>query len=151
MIVKAKIRNEDSEWIEEFVVPDDENPEEYIKTIVDNFNATLRPYEKSREFVEIVQDKDISEWQDEEVFKKFNELLLKWIRELSHENSNAYGSAWVKHNFDKIVKNKYNRKIIDFINDCPISIEYTSDLKRIASEVLKRGWRKYRRWIKNEI
>ena len=142
MIVKAKIRDENSEWVEEFVIPDGENDEEYIKKVIDNFNSTLKPYEKPREFVEIVQDKDITKWEDKEVFREFYKLLQKWILQLSHENSNIYGNAWVKH--------KFERKIIDFINECPISIDYTNDLKKFANELLKRGWRKYKKWL-NEV
>jgi hypothetical protein len=54
MKIRARIRHEDKKslsWEEAFTAPDGTNPEEYFKSIIEYFNATLKPGEMPRVFV----------------------------------------------------------------------------------------------------
>lgn len=63
MIIKLKIKNSQKEWTETYDKPEIKNLENakvWGKSIVGNFNRTLKPYERKRELVsvEIVNKKD---------------------------------------------------------------------------------------------
>ena len=73
MKVKAIIKNERSEWEEEFDVPAGKEAKEYIESVIEYFNNTLRPGEIPREVVSIKEEVDVSKYSDcklaDELFK----------------------------------------------------------------------------------
>ena len=48
-------KDEPIEWVEEFDVPDLKTAKTDIKEIVNEFNRTLRPYEKARKFISLIK------------------------------------------------------------------------------------------------
>lgn len=97
-LIKSKGQEPEEEEIEVSTL---KNAEKEVKEIVDNFNNTLRPGEKPREFIKIVWNKNIQNDIDLEcLLSEFRKFMIK----VSHEANNLFGSAWCKENDLRIAK-----------------------------------------------
>jgi len=92
IMVKAEIKDDRASWIEEFEVESIETAEQEIKKIIANFNATLRSYERPREFVRLIVEYDSS---------LLKEYCKKVLRMFAREVNNAYGNMKVKENYSR--------------------------------------------------
>lgn len=56
-VITAKIKDKESSWTETFTVNfrlTDIEAEDYVKTLIKNFNLALRPHETARSLIQIV-------------------------------------------------------------------------------------------------
>lgn len=101
--VRCVISDKNSSWEETLRVGSLETAEKDIKSIISIFNADLRPGEKVRKFVSIIAEKKFEDKTKGEKITDFHLLLA----ELSLENLNVAGSAWLKSKY-KLIMNAYN-------------------------------------------
>lgn len=81
-LVKAIIgnANNSSKWEEEFKMPEGIDEKQYIEKIVENFNNTLRPGERPRKLIEILNIEAIEdppEEDDDSDFTDEDDYLLQ--------------------------------------------------------------------------
>jgi len=136
-IVRAKIKNKTAEWEEKFEIPKNEEAEAFVKSIVDDFNATLTRGETAREFVGFVENKETD----------ISKYLSKIIGECNREERNAYGNAYIKHNFKKIhslyLKSRGKITIRRFLNFVKQAHSQTiNDYAKICEEQLSKEGKK---------
>lgn len=94
MKIRCVITDKSHSWEEELPVKTLETAKEDIQYILDEFNSSLRLGEKVRYLKEILGEKKIEEKTIGDVFKDIKAVL----RDLRHEECNAYGNAWLKAN-----------------------------------------------------
>lgn len=133
IIVRAKIKDEYREWIEEFEVCNKESAEEFIRTVVKQFNDTLRPNEPPREFVGIVDTID-----KEHGIKTIRDLINRantFASKVKREAFNAAGNRWchekedeVIHAFDKLITRHRLAAFQALIQDSPYREDFADIL-----------------------
>lgn len=91
-IVKAKMKDGYSEFEEDFEVPDNLTPQEYITQLLINFNSG-RPKKEIRSLVEILNHVDKKEVYDWDAVLKDGERFIYYAR---RQFNNAYGNRGVE-------------------------------------------------------
>lgn len=101
----AKIKDFSSEWNEEYTVPDDIKPEDYVKSFIDHWNGRNdKKYKRS-----LVGVTDAGEL--EYTFERMQRDAGKFYDYCRRQEANAYGHRGVKHDYKKIMSayNKFSK------------------------------------------
>lgn len=122
VLVKAKIKNEKTEWEEDFTVQSLETAVAEICTIVDSFNVGAS---EKREFVTIIGFVKIDS------LKEYSGFARQFLMKVGREARNAYGSQWCKNNYariEKVINDLHNRnglqKFKQYVQESPFSVEF---------------------------
>ena len=140
--VKCLVADEKGQWQETLRVRSLDTAEEDVKSIIQEFNETLRPGELPRHLVQILKEKKLEDKSRGDKIKDFHDLLT----DLRHEHCNAYGSVWLKSKFPLIMKsydtlletgksrmlNKYIRECFANLRDIPERLHYLKDVDIVA-------------------
>lgn len=91
-------RDSTKTWREELRITNIKTAEEESRKIIEKFNNDLRPGEKPRKFIRVIEEKI----KDGNSVEGFFELASRFRVRIAHEDSNLYSNAWCKAHYDQV-------------------------------------------------
>lgn len=151
-IVKAKIKDSNSEWEEPFEMEEELDSKSEVQRFIDLFNSGLSNKKEHRKLIGITDEANKIDVYDWEAVVKDSEKFLYYAK---RQFNNAYGNAGVKADYSKI-KGAYSKFLRGIYGDfCALITEHASlayddmtFLKNLTKDEYKKLREEYKKSLK---